>query len=193
VRSELKALAAEVGEKRAALPRDTLLERGVAQGLKRLDLDVAITVSVLDGILEEKEGFVQHGKNRLSWILPSDQVASRSRTDPLRRERKWRERAHVIVADILGRRTDGRHAAANPMDAFEEELVALEHERFRAWWVQHRNELRLLNPMLQPVAATVLAAALGEAALSFVVPRARSMGLMRMSTSPNQGRGSSPI
>jgi hypothetical protein len=46
--------------------------------------------------------------------------------------------------------------------------------------VQRRQELRTLDTSLQPVAVTVLSAALAEAALSFVVPRARAQGLMKV-------------
>jgi hypothetical protein len=83
----------------------------------------------------------------------------------------------VIVRDIIERRTDGRPATSNPLDAFESCLSALGHERFRAWWIQQRHELRLAGPM-QPTTSLVLSASLAEGALAFVVPRAQKHGLM---------------
>ncbi|HEU4407792.1 MAG TPA: hypothetical protein VFS43_21185 [Polyangiaceae bacterium] len=179
IRRELQNLAAEVGEASAKLSRDVFVERGVAQGYKREALEVAITVTVLDEILEEKEGVVRHGDGKSNWILPSRQLASREHLHGRAIRRKWLDTAYPVVQDIIARRADGRHAAANPLDAFEGVLAELGHDRFRAWWVQKRHELRTLDTSLQPVAVTVLSAALAEAALSFVVPRAQASGLMR--------------
>lgn len=180
VRREIIALAAEVGESAARLHRDVLVERGAARGLKRRDLDVAITVLAAAHIFEETDGIVAPVRGHLNWPLPSEQIASRGSGRDLHvDERKWLRKAHPIVEDILARRTDGRSARIDPLDAFELELESMGHGRFRAWWAQKRNELRLLDASLQPVATTVLAASLAEAALSFVVPRAQGAGLMK--------------
>lgn len=179
IRREIRALAAEVGEAGARLSRDVLVERGVARGIKREALEVAITVTTLDDILEENEGVISHRRGRLGWILPSAQFESRRHGRDFSYKRKWLAVALPLVQDVIARRSDGRTTAANPLDAFEGLLADLGHERFRAWWVQKRHELRLLDTSLQPVAITVLAAALAEAALSFVVPRAQAAGLMK--------------
>lgn len=177
VRRTLQELAAEVGEASAKLPRDVLVERGVARGLERQALEVAITVTALDAILEEKDGVVGHAQHRLNWPLPSVQIAMRRHHHALKSEQL--AKALPIVKDIIARRTDGRLSAANPLDAFEALLSELGHDRFRAWWVQQRHELRLLDVSLQPVSITVQCASIAEAALSFVVPRAQKAGLMK--------------
>ena len=179
VRRELQALATEVGEGAAKLPRDVLVERGVARGHKREALEVAVTVTVMDEILEESGGVIGHGRGKLTWILPSAQIDARRHGHDWSFKRKWLGVALPIVRDVISRRGDGRPSSADPLDAFEGMLAELGHDRFRAWWVQKRHELRLLDTSLQPVAATVLAAALSEAALSFVVPRAQGAGLMK--------------
>jgi hypothetical protein len=177
VRTELVELAREVGAAGARLSRDILVERGAARGLDRQALEVAITVTVLDGILEEKDGLVGHPPGRLQWVLPTAQLGSSRREQAF--DRPWLAKSLPLVQDVIARRTDGRPAAANPLDAFEGVLAKLEQDRFRAWWVQKRGELRLLEPARQPVAVIVLGAALVEAALSFVVPRAQAAGLMK--------------
>lgn len=178
VRLELRTLAAEVGEAAARLSRDALVERAAARGLARGAVEVAITVTVMDEILEEVDGVIGHRRGRLNWVLPSTQLASRGRRD-WTLKRKWLAMAMPLVQDVISRRSDGRPVAANPLDAFEAALADFGCERFRAWWVQKRHELRLLDTSLQPVAVTVLAAALCEAALSFIVPRAQANGLMK--------------
>lgn len=173
VRQELLEVAKDVGAANAILPRDVLVERGVAKGLERHDVEVAVTVTLLAGILKEKDGGVFHS-NKM-YALPSQQVGHQHRFTP--RARPTLARTQGIVRDIIERRTDGRPAASNPLDAFESCLGAIGHERFRAWWIQQRHELRLAGPM-QPTTSLVLAASLAEAALAFVVPRAQKHGLM---------------
>lgn len=180
IRRELQELAAEVGEANAKLDRDVLVSRGVAKGLDGHALEVAITVTVLDGILEETDGVVTHVRQRLKWILPSEQIASRERIQRMHVVKADNlAKALTIVKDVVARRDDGRVAAADPLDAFEKLLAELGQDRFRAWWVQERRELRLADISLQPVSVLVHSAALAEATLSFVVPRAQSAGLMK--------------
>jgi hypothetical protein len=48
---------------------------------------------------------------------------------------------------------------------------------FRLWWRQTVAELRHLDPSISPVAVSVLAAALVEGTLTFVVRHAKQLGL----------------
>jgi len=66
-----------------------------------------------------------------------------------------------------------------PLDAFAEELEKLGYREFRLWWSQIVAELRQCNPSSTPVAACVLAAALVEGALTFIVKHARAKGLFQ--------------
>lgn len=179
VRRELQELAREVGEAKAKLARDVLVARGVSAGLKRDGLEVAITMMCMDDILvEEKDGMIGHARHRLGWILPSEQAKTQGRMGHASKDEPLTQ-ALSIVQDIIARRSDGRPSAAEPLDAFESMLTDLGHDRFRAWWVQERNELKLADLSRQPVSALIHAAALAEAALAFVVPRAKSAGLMK--------------
>lgn len=45
VRAELRDMARKLGAGRSAMDRSVLIERGVAKGLKRHDIEVAISVS----------------------------------------------------------------------------------------------------------------------------------------------------
>lgn len=174
VRQELLQLAREVGAAQASLPRDTLVERGVAKGHDRKDVEIAITITVLEDIFQEKNGSISQG--HATYALPSQQIAQTGARSPF--PRPGIERTYGIVRDIIERRTDGRPAASEPLDAFEACLGTLGHDRFRAWWVQKRHELRLANQTQQPTTVLVMAASLAEGALAFVVPRAQKSGLM---------------
>jgi hypothetical protein len=90
-----------------------------------------------------------------------------------------RERAYPIVKDIIERRTDGRPQYVEPLDAFAEELDKLGHKPFSLWWTQTVAELRHSDPHSSPVSALVLAAAIVEGVLTFVVKHARSLGAFR--------------
>lgn len=180
VRIQLQELARSVGVGRAQLARDVLVERGVAAGFERNDLEVAISVLVLEEIFHEKGGIVRHAPQKEGWILPSKQIESRDRGRHAPQfDRSAMARAYPIVRDVLDRRSSARLPAAQPLDAFEQVLSNLGHERFRMWWIQKRLEIRLADPSLQPATILVLSASLAEAALSFLVPRASKHGLMK--------------
>jgi hypothetical protein len=94
---------------------------------------------------------------------------------PIRKEA--RARAYPIVKDIIARRTDGRPKSAEPLTAFADELEKLGYGPFRLWWTQLVAEYKQASPQTASVTATVLAAALVEGALTFVVRHARAMDL----------------
>ncbi len=109
----------------------------------------------------------------LPQTLPSEQRNERSRTQPIRKE--LRKRLHPVVKDVIERRTDGRPRYIEPLDAFAEELAKLGYAPFRLWWTQTVAELRRADMQSATVSISVLAAALVEGALTFVVAHARKL------------------
>jgi hypothetical protein len=172
--AELNALAKAEGAARALLQRSVMVERAVAKGISRHDVQVAITYEVMAGILAEKDGVLRFPHNHGAPGPPSEQLEI-VRHQPLRRPH--RARAFPIVKDVIERRTDGRPKYAEPLDAFADEFDKLGYGKFRLWWTQTVAELRQTNPNAAPVSASVLAAALVEGSLTFVVKHARQKDL----------------
>jgi hypothetical protein len=155
------------------IERSVLVERGVAKGISEDDIQVAITWQVMSNQLTEKEGFVRFAANHGVRALPSEQL----KTQPRRPIAKpHRARAYQYVKDVIERRTDGRPRQAEPLDAFADELDKLGYRSFRLWWTQTVAELRQSNSSTAPVSASVLAAALVDGALTFIVKHARKSG-----------------
>jgi hypothetical protein len=100
-----------------------------------------------------------------------------------------RARAYPFVKDVIARRADGRPRHAEPLDAFADELERLGYGPFRLWWTQTVSELKLSNPSSTPVAAAVLAAALVEGALTFIVKHARANGQFQSKDYEKDPRG----
>ena len=94
---------------------------------------------------------------------------------PIRKEA--RARTYLIVKDIIARRGDGRPKSAEPLAAFADALEELGYAPFRLWWTQLVGEYRQASRQTSSVTVTVLAAALVEGALTFLVKHARSMNL----------------
>ncbi len=176
-RRELQELADEHGEAQAELDRRVLVDRAVAAGVSRGDAEIAITGLVLDEIFQEKDGRVRHAPDRLRSSRPSEQIERAGSRYPV--EAKHLAKAIPLVRDIVLRRTDGRPSKVEPLDAFEDVFASVpDSARFKTWWIQVRAELRSLDDVRHPTATIVLAAAMAEGALSFVVPLAKSKGLM---------------
>src|SRR5216684_255383 len=93
------------------------------------------------------------------------------------RRNEVRARAYSVVKDVIERRVDGRPKHVESLDAFAEELHKLGYGAFRLWWTQTVAELRHGDAHSSPVSVSVLAAALVEGALTFVVKHARTAGL----------------
>jgi hypothetical protein len=129
---------------------------------------VAITWQVMSNQLTENDGLVRFAGGGVRG-LPSEQLKAHRHPHP----KPLRERAYPIVRDVVARRRDGRPAHAEPLDAFADELDKLDYRRFRLWWTQIVAELRVIDPTSAPVSASVLAAALVEGALTFIVNHAR--------------------
>lgn len=174
VTAELNLLARTVGVRSVKLDRSVLVERAKAASLPTKDVEVAITHMVMAEHLTEKDGVLTLGQQWRSQTA-SEQVAHQS--DGFRRRNELREKVFPIVQDVVERRDDGRPAAAEPLDAFVEQLATLGFEPFQLWWRQTVAELRRLDPSINPVSVAVLSAALVEASLTFVVKHARSLGL----------------
>ena len=87
-----------------------------------------------------------------------------------------RREPYPWVKVVSARRSDGRPRYPEPLDAFAEELERLGYRQFRMWRMQTVSELRQSNPSSTPVAVALLAAALVEGALTFIVKHARANG-----------------
>lgn len=157
---ELRELGRRVGAAAAILDRSTLVARGVATGLSEKALQVAITVYLLADHLVVQDSGLRLAPGREHYALPSQQI----NVDPPR-SRSGIDEIMGAVTDVVRRRADKRPVAAEPVRAFELELDALGHGRFRIWWSSTVQELRLADPR-QPLGVCVLAAALAEGALT---------------------------
>jgi hypothetical protein len=171
--SELNASIRAEGARNARLERSVVVERAVAQGIPRNDIEAAITIFVLCQQLIKKDGLL--GRNGGQYLpLPSEQQA---RAVGQAISKAARARAYPIVKDVIERRSDTRPKHVEPLDAFADELDKLGYGQFRLWWNQTVAELRRGDTQSSPVSVCVLAAALVEGALTFVVKHARKLGL----------------
>ena len=169
--AELNALTRLEGGAKAMIQRSVLVERAMAKGISRNDIELAVTWQVMSNQLTEKDGVLRFTNPGVRG-LPSEQLTAHPRAH----QRPDRARAYPIVKDVIGRRTDGRPIHAEPLDAFADELDKLGYRQFRLWWTQTVAELRHTNPNSAPLSASVLAAALVEGALTFMVKHARELG-----------------
>jgi hypothetical protein len=165
------------GAANSKVERSVVVERAVAAGIPRNAIEAAITYQVLAGQLAEKDGVLRFAHVSGVHQLPSETLAQLSRSHQRAIPRPARCRAHPIVSDIVERRADGRSQYVEPLDAFAEQLDKLRYGPFRLWWRQTVAELRQGDTQVTPVAVSVLAAALVEGALTFVVRHARSLNL----------------
>jgi hypothetical protein len=174
---ELNALTRAEGGARAAIAREVIVERAISKGIPRNDIEVAITWQVMSKQLSEKDGVIRFSHPGVR-PPPSDQLHA-FRGTSLRKPN--RGRAYPLVKDVIERRSDGRPSQIEPLDAFAEELDKLGYASFRLWWKQTVTEMRLADPSASPVSISVLAAALIEGALTFIVSHARKFGAFQSS------------
>ena len=154
--------------------RNVLAERAQIAGITRNDTEVAVTIMVLQDQLKEDAGVLSP---RWKVANAGPTCAERqAQAKPALRRNEHRARAYQIVRDVVARRDDGRAAHAEPLDAFADTLSKLGDPAFRMWWTQTVGELRRTDPATSPMSATVLSAALVEAALTFTVRHARATG-----------------
>ncbi len=95
--------------------------------------------------------------------------------DPRQLNPALETRCYTTQRDTI--RTDGRPGHAEPLDAFPDALERLGYAAFRLWWVQTSVEIRQTSAQTSPTSLVVLAAALVEGALTFVVKHARERNL----------------
>lgn len=157
------------------LERSVLLAKAERDGFKRLDVEVALAIFIFTGQLKEDNGVIKPVHAHGFPGDPAQTLDTMGHWPPARRED--RRKAYPIVKDITDRRADGRPAAVEPLDAFTNELKNLGYGAFRLWWQQTVAEMRLADTQIMPVSVTVLAAALVEGVLTFVVKHARSSSL----------------
>jgi hypothetical protein len=170
---ELNLRLRSEGEARAQIERSVLVERAIAKGIARRNIEAAITLLVMAKQLGEKDSILRFA-HRGATVR---QLPSVTRTMHMHVVSKpHKARAYPLVEDIIGRRADGRPRYAEPLDAFADELEKLGYREFRMWWIQTVSELKLCSPSSTPVAVAVLAAALVEGALTFIVKHARASG-----------------
>ncbi len=181
VAAQLQDLARKQGLQGARIERSVLVARAVHQKLREMEVEAAITIMLLDEhLVSDANGTLSFAPGRNLYPLASEQVAQNYGTAAARQlimKKPERSQAYPLVKDVVERRTDGRQKSAEPLDAFSDALERLGYGRFRLWWRQTVAELRNAEPTLSPVATTVFAAALVEAALTFVVKHARALGL----------------
>jgi len=173
--SELNARVRSDGAKHAQLDRSVVVERALAKALRRHDIEAAITYQVMSGVLTENGGVLRFFNNGGVRALPSEQRQFLAGGRPM--PKPDRARVYDIVRDVIERRIDARPAHIESLDAFAEELDALGYGVFRLWWKQTVAELRRGDAHSAPVSVSVLAAALVEGALTFVVKHARKLSL----------------
>ncbi len=174
VRTQFQDIARKHGEDKAQMERSVLVERGVAAGLPARDVEATITVMILGGHATQNGAVVKLEPQWVRYPLASETLAQNPDHEP--RQDETLRRVYPIVEDVIARRSDGRAASPEPLDAFTDALEQLGYGQFRLWWRQIVAELRGLNPSTSPVSATVLAAALVEGALTFLVRHARKVG-----------------
>ncbi len=174
VYSEWRNSSRANGANHVRLERSMLVERATKNGISRLAIQTAISILVFCEVFEEKNGVLKPKPIYGDITLPSENV----RTNGLRQKmsKPARRAAYPVVQDIIARRQDGRLAAAESFDAFASVLGELGYEPFRLWWQQLVIELRLTDAQTHSTATVVLAAALVEGALTFIVRRARELG-----------------
>lgn len=178
VRGHLQQLARKVGKDKAKLTREALVAAGVAQGLDRHALEVAVTCSLISGTLAEgDDGAISNtGPNCRYDLASAIRESHRQARFPVTK-REFLRKLLPLVQDVLSRRTDGRPKSAEPLVAFEKLLPSLGHAYFTDWWKLNVKEFQLADAELQPTTVTVLAAALCEGALTFIVNHAEKTGL----------------
>jgi hypothetical protein len=169
--SELNSSVKAQGARNAQLERGVVVERGAGPKTPTKDIEAAITLLIMAEQLSEKDGLIHFAGFGPARALPSSQL-NQARGQTIRSEA--RARAYPLVRDVIERRSDARPSHTEPFDAFADGLDKLGYAPFRLWWKQIVAELRRGDTQSTPVSVSVLAAALVEGALTFVVKHART-------------------
>jgi hypothetical protein len=170
VYEEFNRLVRSQGGAGAKLERRVLVERA-STNISRHDVEVAITILLLTEQLVEKDKLLSRPHGGIYAPLPSVQRRdARGGVIP----RPMRARAYPLVKDVVERRSDGRPRQTEPLDAFADTLTSLGYGNFRLWWKQTVSEMQWCDPASCPTTICILAAALVEGALTFVVKHAHA-------------------
>lgn len=168
----------EVGARNAAIERSVIAQQAMERGISRADIEAAITLAILCGIMVEQQGTVRfvHGKD--GYPSPSqqrEQSRDQINRSPVRQPN--RARVYPIVKDVVARRSDKRPQHAEPFAAFADQIDSLGYGQFRMWWTLTVAELQSSSSENRPLSVCVLAASLLEGALTFVVRHARKQNM----------------
>jgi hypothetical protein len=174
---QLNEIGREFGVGRAVLLREVMMARAQDASIPRKDLEVALALMLLSGLLvEDGDGI------RFRTAVPGERQLpsfgmNQTGADRIRHRKVERTRAMPLVKDVIDRRTDGRPASAEPFEAFEECLSSLGYANFKLWWAQTAAELKRSDHISSPLSSLVLSAALVEGSLTFIVKHAQRLGL----------------
>jgi hypothetical protein len=158
----------------ARVDRDTTIERAAGQKITKHDMEVALAVQCVKEHFTDTDGVVSFAPGKASWPSIAEQRKGHGSSA---KHDNDRERAYLTVKDIIERRTDGRAAHAESLDAFTDKLNKIGYGHFRLWWTQIVSQMRQADPEATPVARLILAAALVEGCLTFVVRHGRGLGV----------------
>lgn len=176
------SLAREYGAQQATSTRDTIVAAAALEGISSHDTDVALASYGVMSAIKAEADRLRPAQGRLG---SPRQTANQRRSQAQRRPHY--PKLLESVRDVISRRTDGRPRAAEALPAFGEMLQALGHGRFQAWWAQTVSELRQADDARTPTTVCVLAASLVEAALIFIMKRARDLSLGTLAISALSG------
>jgi hypothetical protein len=174
--SQLNEVVREMGSAKVCLDRSVVLERAQAQSISRQHVEVAITLMQLAGRLVEENGVLRFTAQR-GGVQPLPSTGISPAIERPRHLKSVRTDVMPHVTDVIERRVDIRPQSIEPLVAFAEQLEKLGYGHFRLWWNQTVAELGRTDLVSSPLSALVLAAALVEGALTFVVKHARSLNL----------------
>lgn len=185
VYSEWRNSARSYGARQVQLERSVVVERAVNAGIPRLAIQAAISILVFCETFSEDNGILKPKTPPVDITLPSEQI--RKNGIRTRISKPARGAAYAVVQEIIATRNNGRRLFAEPLTAFSEELNNLGYGPFRLWWIQIVSEFGQASRQTSPIMVTVLAAALVEGALTFVVRHARSLNLPTFRSSDFDG------
>ena len=182
--SELRARVAHETDSNAAAKRSVLVELALVRQISEIDIEAAITILIMSGQIIENGNSLHLVPGAENRPLPGETHARAVLANQAQpKHNEMRMLAYPIVKQVLRERAS-RAAAADPLDAFTDEITKLGFGPLRMWWKQAVAELRHCDAQLSPVAAAVLAAALVEGALIICVRHARALKLGTMAALP---------
>ena len=170
---QIKEIARNEGVAEAKIARDVLIARAEKAGHSRHDMEVAITVSRIAKRVTETDGIIQAVPGIEQGAPPSE--IERQHAGFHKHVNTIREPVNRLVADIVARREDGRPKSIDTLSEFSNRLDYLGYKPFHLWWKQLLSEMKTADNNTSSVTVSVLAAALMEGALTFIVRHARSL------------------